>query len=227
MLIVLAIGIFLAIFLGVFIARIIGKPINALASAADKLALGDVNVNIEATTTDEIGDLMRSFEKMVDNIKENAGAAAGIAKGDFTVEVEAKSSNDVLSKSMQQVVESLKKMVVEAQMLTRDAVEVKLDTRGNGRQIHRRIPGNRAGGEPDPRCGNRAVEAWRRSMWTASPRATSLRKTTDNYNGDFNEIKNNLNRCIDAVNLLVADANLLVKAAAARDNAQTGKRTYA
>ena len=38
-------------------------------------------------------------------------------------------------------------------------------------------------------------------------------KITDNYNGDFNILKNNLNTCIDAVNALVADANMLAKAA--------------
>ena len=38
-------------------------------------------------------------------------------------------------------------------------------------------------------------------------------KITDNYNGDFNTIKNNLNQCIDAVNALVADAVTLSKAA--------------
>ncbi|HEX3011117.1 MAG TPA: hypothetical protein VHQ70_03635, partial [Syntrophomonadaceae bacterium] len=38
-------------------------------------------------------------------------------------------------------------------------------------------------------------------------------KIIDNYNGDFNAIKNNLNTCIDAVNDLVADANMLAKAA--------------
>jgi len=38
-------------------------------------------------------------------------------------------------------------------------------------------------------------------------------KITDSYNGDFNTIKNNLNKCIDAVNALVADAGLLSKAA--------------
>jgi len=38
-------------------------------------------------------------------------------------------------------------------------------------------------------------------------------KITDNYNGDFNEVKNNLNQCIDALNLLVNDANGLVEAA--------------
>ncbi|CAG0946062.1 hypothetical protein ANRL1_02728, partial [Anaerolineae bacterium] len=35
----------------------------------------------------------------------------------------------------------------------------------------------------------------------------------DKYNGDFNEIKNNLNQAIDAVNALVADANVLSIAA--------------
>ena len=38
-------------------------------------------------------------------------------------------------------------------------------------------------------------------------------KITDTYNGDFNEIKNNLNGCIDAVNALVSDAGLLADAA--------------
>jgi len=40
-------------------------------------------------------------------------------------------------------------------------------------------------------------------------------KITDKYNGDFNEIKNNLNQCVDAVNALVADARLLSEAAVA------------
>jgi methyl-accepting chemotaxis protein len=38
-------------------------------------------------------------------------------------------------------------------------------------------------------------------------------RITDNYNGDFNTIKNNLNQCIEAVNTLVADAVMLAKAA--------------
>jgi methyl-accepting chemotaxis protein len=38
-------------------------------------------------------------------------------------------------------------------------------------------------------------------------------KITDNYNGDFNAIKENLNQCIDAVNLLIADSGMLANAA--------------
>lgn len=38
-------------------------------------------------------------------------------------------------------------------------------------------------------------------------------KITADYQGDFNIIKNNLNTCIDALNLLVSDTNMLVEAA--------------
>jgi len=38
-------------------------------------------------------------------------------------------------------------------------------------------------------------------------------KITDEYKGDFNVIKNNLNRCIEAVAALVADADMLARAA--------------
>ena len=38
---------------------------------------------------------------------------------------------------------------------------------------------------------------------------------TDSYNGDFNEIKRNLNTCIGAISTLVADTNQLVEAAVA------------
>ncbi|MDQ1265279.1 MAG: methyl-accepting chemotaxis protein [Bacteroidota bacterium] len=38
-------------------------------------------------------------------------------------------------------------------------------------------------------------------------------KINDNYNGDFNELKNNLNTCIEAVNALILDSKMLSDAA--------------
>ena len=39
-------------------------------------------------------------------------------------------------------------------------------------------------------------------------------KITDTYNGDFNEIKNNLNACIDVMNSLLTEAGQVITAAA-------------
>ncbi len=65
MIIVLCIGVALAIGLGIFMARVIGRPVNKLAKAADKLARGDLNVDVEADTKDEIGVLAQSFNIMI------------------------------------------------------------------------------------------------------------------------------------------------------------------
>lgn len=105
MIIIIAIGIVISVLLGTFIANIIGRPVKQLAEAADKLALGDVNVHVEAKTTDEIGNLTKSFGLMVENIRNQAMTAERIAAGDLTVRVAVKSDNDLLGKKLYELVE--------------------------------------------------------------------------------------------------------------------------
>ena len=106
MIIVIFIGILVAIVLGVFISRIISKPIVKMVDAADRLALGDVDVNVEAETKDEIGKLMESFSKMVENIREQAYVVERMAAGDMTVEVKIKSDKDLLGKKLSEMIET-------------------------------------------------------------------------------------------------------------------------
>jgi len=54
----------IAIGVGLLMARGIGKPLRAMQAAAEKLALGDVNVNIELDSKDELGALAQSFRAM-------------------------------------------------------------------------------------------------------------------------------------------------------------------
>lgn len=105
MIIVLAIGVIIALLLGVFISGIISKPINVMVEAADKLAVGDINVNVKSDTKDEIGKLAESFGKMIANIRGHAMAAERIASGDLTVEVDVRSENDLLGKKLAEMVQ--------------------------------------------------------------------------------------------------------------------------
>jgi len=100
-------GMLLAICLGFFIARIISRPVKELAAAADRLALGDVGVVIQADTRDEVGMLAQSFRNMVDNIKEAAVAAEKVAAGDLTVRIKVKSESDLLGTSLDAMVKNL------------------------------------------------------------------------------------------------------------------------
>jgi len=104
MLISIIFGVIASIVLGLYISRVISKPINKMVQVADKLAMGDVNVNVEADSKDEIGSLATSFGKMIENIRKQALAAERIADGDLTVDVDIRSENDLLGKKLFELV---------------------------------------------------------------------------------------------------------------------------
>ncbi|MGD9567274.1 MAG: methyl-accepting chemotaxis protein [Sedimentibacter sp.] len=70
MLSAMIIAVVLAIGLGILISRVITVPVRKMVIMADKIAQGDLNVNLDVKTHDEIGDLGKSLNIMIDNIKE-------------------------------------------------------------------------------------------------------------------------------------------------------------
>ncbi|ATW27463.1 methyl-accepting chemotaxis protein [Candidatus Formimonas warabiya] len=106
LIVVILIAVIICIGASLMITNSIVKPVNKLIGVADRLALGDVNVAVEATTKDEIGNLMESFGRMVENIREQAFAAEKIAAGDLTVQVKVKSDDDLLGKKLSEMIET-------------------------------------------------------------------------------------------------------------------------
>ncbi|MDU2063257.1 MAG: methyl-accepting chemotaxis protein [Sporomusaceae bacterium] len=129
--VIIAIAIALAIFLGLMISRIISRPIGKLVEAADKLAVGDVNVTVTATSKDEIGTLMHSFARMIESIHEQALVAEKIAAGDMTAQVKIKSENDLLGKNLHKCINNINQMVTDVNMLATAAVAGQLATRAD------------------------------------------------------------------------------------------------
>ncbi|WP_088188102.1 methyl-accepting chemotaxis protein [Desulfosporosinus sp. FKA] len=104
---------FMAVVLGIVLSRIISKPIRRLAEGAEKIALGEIDLKFEAMTRDELGILEKSFGKMIDSIRTQAETADKIAAGDLNVQVPVRSDKDVLSKSLEQVVHTLRNFLDE------------------------------------------------------------------------------------------------------------------
>ncbi|WP_310549915.1 HAMP domain-containing methyl-accepting chemotaxis protein [Paenibacillus glufosinatiresistens] len=70
MFIVLVAAVVLAVLLGVLISRMIGRPIRQMLHAADRIADGDLDVEISFNSTDEIGMLAAAFRRMSTNLDE-------------------------------------------------------------------------------------------------------------------------------------------------------------
>ena len=205
-------GILFTIIFGLYISRAISRPIRNLASVVDKLALGDVNVSIEATTRDEVGILSQSFKKVIENIKDASMAAEKVAAGDMKVELKVRSENDLLGKGLNSMLDTIRNLLSDTENLTKATQDGKLDTRGNAAMYK--------GAWNELLQGvNRLIDAFVAPINVTAEYVDRIGKgdippkITDEYKGDFNEIKNNLNACIDAVNALVADANTLEQAA--------------
>lgn len=70
MIITIIIGAIFSLIIGYSISSIIIKPLKKLSKVADLVAEGDLNVNIDIHTKDEIGRLADSFRHMSDNLND-------------------------------------------------------------------------------------------------------------------------------------------------------------
>src|SRR5579862_7267124 len=105
-----------ALTLGVVIAYTTAKSIttslNDLMRIARQIAdAGDLDHEIDIQRSDEIGELARTFAKMVTYLKEMASVSEAIAGGNLGVDVQPRSKNDTLGKAFVRMIEGLRKLV--------------------------------------------------------------------------------------------------------------------
>ncbi|HOP30615.1 MAG TPA: methyl-accepting chemotaxis protein [Spirochaetota bacterium] len=137
-----------------------------------------------------------------------------ISKGDIPPKITDNYNGDFneIKNNLNMCIDAVSELVTDANMLSKAAVEGRLDTRADSSKHQGDFAAIVKG-------VNDTLDAVIGPLNVAAEYVDRIAKgdvppkITDNYNGDFNEIKNNLNMCIDAVNLLVTDANMLAKAA--------------
>jgi methyl-accepting chemotaxis protein len=167
-----------------------GESVVAISQAAEADAWKD---------SDEAGNTVLSVvstSKFIIIVSLVTGVVVAIALGFY------------ISKSIRKVINLL---VGEATRLSQAAVEGKLQTRGNPELVSEEF-------RPIVTGVNSTLDAVVGPLNVAAEYVDRISKgdipptITDNYNGDFNELKNNLNQCIVAVNALVKDAVMLAQA---------------
>ncbi len=166
----------------------------------------------------EFKALVNGFNQTLDGVITPLNVAAeyveNIAKGNIPAKItdEYKGDFNTIKNNLNQCIDAVNVMVADAGMLSDAAVEGRLSTRadaskhqGDFRKIVQGV--------------NDTLDAVINPLNVAAKYVDDISKgnipakITDSYNGDFNNIKNNLNQCVDAVNALVADANMLSQAA--------------
>jgi methyl-accepting chemotaxis protein len=110
------IGTFCVIGLGIFIsfktANSITKPLAKLMKVARDIGeTGELEHDIDINRQDEIGELARTFQKMVGYLKEMSSISEAIAQGDLSNDVKARSDRDTLGNAFVSMNDGLTSLV--------------------------------------------------------------------------------------------------------------------
>ncbi|MFA8342645.1 MAG: methyl-accepting chemotaxis protein [Rhodothermaceae bacterium] len=98
------------VFVGILISRSIASPIISLATAADKVAGGDLSIRSNYQSGDELGNLSDSFNLMVENIK---GAEDQLLEEKAGIEKKVEDAVADSEKQKEYLAESVDQMIVE------------------------------------------------------------------------------------------------------------------
>ena len=197
--------------------------VNLLVADAGVLAIAAVEGKL-ATRADaskhggDFGKIVQGVNQTLDSVIGPLNVAAEyvdrISKGNIPPKITDSYNGDFneIKNNLNACIDAVNLLVTDAGMLAKAAVEGKLATRADATKHEGDFAKIVEG-------VNKTLDAVIGPLNVAAEYVDRISKgnipqrITDNYNGDFNEIKNNLNTCIDAVNLLVADAGMLAKAA--------------
>ena len=97
----------------VLVAQRIARPVREVAIAAERIADGDLDVDVTVRGEDEVGRMANAFRRMVAALREQAGVAEAIAEGDLSRDVQPRSESDALGVALRTMVVRLREMVGE------------------------------------------------------------------------------------------------------------------
>lgn len=65
---IILLAVIVSVILGLLIANVIGKPVKKLVKAANKLAVGDMDIDVAYDGKDELGNMVKAFEQVAERI---------------------------------------------------------------------------------------------------------------------------------------------------------------
>jgi len=190
----------------------VGARLKKLTSLSEKIAEGEIDLIAETNSGDEIGILEKSFSVMIENIRLQAYSAEQISSGDLNADFKIRSEKDILSRSLQKVVNTLKDLIEQVLMLTNAAVEGNLSARGDTQ----RFSGAFAHIMENI---NTTFEAIEKPIFESSKVLNEIAggeltsRMKDDYKGEYGVIKDSINKLADSFTATITEISSAVQAA--------------
>jgi len=118
MIVIIAVAIIVAIVLGVLIARSLSGPIKQIVSGAERIAAGDLDVQIPVKSRDELGKLASAFGQMTDNLNEVMSNIAAASEQVASGAKQMSESSVILSQGATEQASSIEQLTASLEEIT-------------------------------------------------------------------------------------------------------------
>ncbi len=99
------ISVIISLLIAFSLIKIINKSVAQLSQAASDIAMGRVEIEMIKYHNDEFGELIDKYTEVINNIKYQAQIAEEVSNGNLTVQVNVKSSEDMLGNALKKLVD--------------------------------------------------------------------------------------------------------------------------
>jgi methyl-accepting chemotaxis protein len=211
MIIIMVIGAVVSVGFGIFLSKIISNPLKRTLNMIEELSKGHLKERLKIPTNDEVGKMAQAMDNFADDLQNNVvSIMQKISNGDVSMNVQIKDNDDEITPAIKKTIETIRSLITDTGDLIKATQDGKLDTRGNA-DIY-------SGSWKDMVVRiNNLIDAFVDPINVTAEYVERLskgdipNKITDNYNGDFNEIKNNINLLITTMNELINEMNNMSK----------------
>ncbi|HWQ31162.1 MAG TPA: methyl-accepting chemotaxis protein [Negativicutes bacterium] len=182
------IAVVLAIFLGIILAKSITTPVRKLVGVSERIANGDLDVDVDINSQDEIGALAKAFKNMADNLNEVISNIAAASEQVASGSKQISDSSIALSQGATEQASSI-------EQLTASVEEIESQTRQNADNAIQ---------------ANHLAETARTNAAKGNSQMKDMLKSMD----EINESSKNISRIIKVIDDIAFQTNILALNAA-------------
>lgn len=179
-------------------------PLNVAANYVARIAVGNVPPMITDSYQGDFNTIKNNLNACIEATNQQAAAAQAISKGDLSVLVKVRSEQDVLAKSLLDVIHAVAALVADAKMLSQATLEGKLSVRADAAKhfgdFRKVIEGINATLEAVVQPVNEVI-----AVLGAVEQGDLTQSVDGNYQGNLLELKSRVNNAVGKMASVIAE----------------------